>query len=100
MKGLFGAHGSLTFNDTQATLGAVGDPSAATGSTAYLFIYPLFVITACFHLANGFWTAGITWGLTIEHTGSEAPGGSALCRYLPSRRCGFLALIAVWTHAV
>ena len=27
---------------------------------------PLGILASCYHLANGFWTAAITWGLTIS----------------------------------
>jgi succinate dehydrogenase / fumarate reductase cytochrome b subunit len=29
-------------------------------------VYPLGILASCYHLANGFWTAAITWGLTIS----------------------------------
>jgi succinate dehydrogenase / fumarate reductase, cytochrome b subunit len=29
-------------------------------------LYPLGVLASCYHLANGFWTAAITWGLTVS----------------------------------
>lgn len=29
-------------------------------------VYPIGILASCFHWANGFWTAGITWGLTIS----------------------------------
>ena len=35
-------------------------------------VYPLGILASCYHLANGFWTAAITWGLTI----SAAPSGA------------------------
>jgi succinate dehydrogenase / fumarate reductase cytochrome b subunit len=29
-------------------------------------IYPIGILASCYHLANGFWTAAITWGLTVS----------------------------------
>lgn len=29
-------------------------------------VYPIGILASCFHLANGFWTAAITWGLTVS----------------------------------
>lgn len=31
-----------------------------------LLVYPLGILAAAFHTANGFWTGAITWGLTIS----------------------------------
>ena len=30
------------------------------------FVYPIGILASCYHLANGFWTAAITWGLTVS----------------------------------
>lgn len=35
-------------------------------SPIYLGVYTLFVLAACFHAANGFWTFLITWGLVLK----------------------------------
>ena len=29
-------------------------------------VYPIGILASCYHLANGFWTAAITWGLTVS----------------------------------
>ena len=29
-------------------------------------VYPIGVLASCYHTANGFWAAGITWGLTVS----------------------------------
>lgn len=29
-------------------------------------VYPVGILASCYHLANGFWTAAITWGLTVS----------------------------------
>jgi succinate dehydrogenase / fumarate reductase cytochrome b subunit len=62
MKGLFGS--SLTFDPTKATQTVVNHLHAAWW-IGYV-VYPLGILAATYHLANGFWTAAITWGLTIS----------------------------------
>lgn len=51
------------------------DWTRATGSVQRHFlqtwwvtwiIYPIGLLSACFHLANGFWAAAITWGVTVS----------------------------------
>jgi succinate dehydrogenase / fumarate reductase cytochrome b subunit len=37
-------------------------------------VYPLGIIASCYHLANGFWTAAITWGLTISEAAQRRWG--------------------------
>jgi succinate dehydrogenase / fumarate reductase cytochrome b subunit len=38
------------------------------------FVYPLGITASCYHLANGFWTAAITWGLTISKSAQQRWG--------------------------
>ena len=74
MKGAFG--GTLGQTLTFVPVDAPATPySEATQSTVNHFnaawwigylIYPLGILAATFHTANGFWTAGVTWGLTIS----------------------------------
>ena len=33
---------------------------------AHAVVYPVGILSSCYHLANGFWTMAITWGLTIS----------------------------------
>jgi succinate dehydrogenase / fumarate reductase cytochrome b subunit len=85
------------------------DPEAATHSAAahihsswlvWLVIYPIGILASCYHLANGFWTAGITWGLTVSN-GAQRRWGYACCGlFFLTLICGFLALIALVRHAV
>lgn len=84
------------------------DPDAATNSAAMHFqhawvgywVYPIGIIASCYHLANGFWTAAITWGLTISK-GSQRRWG-IVCGgiFVVTLVCGFLALIALMKHDV
>src|SRR5262249_19698801 len=38
------------------------------------FVYPIGILASCYHLANGFWTAAITWGLTISQSSQRRWG--------------------------
>ena len=60
--GLFGTN--LSFDHTQALPTIVRHMH--TGWWVVWIVYPLGILASCFHLANGFWTAAITWGLTIS----------------------------------
>jgi succinate dehydrogenase / fumarate reductase cytochrome b subunit len=37
-------------------------------------VYPLGILASCYHLANGFWAAAITWGLTISEAAQRRWG--------------------------
>jgi succinate dehydrogenase / fumarate reductase, cytochrome b subunit len=72
-KGLLGPAHPLTFK-----------PLAASESTlqhlqyawwVWMVIYPLGVLSAAFHTANGFYAAGITWGLTVSRASQNRWGG-------------------------
>ena len=79
------------------------DPHQATVSTArhlnvhwtvaYL-LYPLGVLASTFHLANGFWTAAITWGLTISKEAQRRWGVVCVFIFLLTFGCGMLAWVA------
>ena len=47
-------------------------------------IYPMGILASCYHLANGFWTAAITWGLTVS-SGPSGGGASYAGSSSPSR---------------
>ena len=92
MKGLFGS--GLRFEPA----------TYATESAAYHFqqhwsipwiIYPIGVLASCYHLANGFWTAGITWGLTVSAEAQKRWGYVCAGLFLLTFICGMLALIAI-----
>ena len=60
---------SLAFNSRDVT-GA--RPSAISGHWFVgWFIYPVGIMAACYHLANGFWTAAISWGVTVSTGATE-----------------------------
>ena len=88
--GLFGAN--LTF-----------DPHAATRTVAihmdqYWWItwllYPVGILASCYHLANGFWTAAITWGLTISAGAQRRWGYACAGLFALTTVLGFVALFA------
>ena len=77
------------------------DPEHATGSTARhinsnflvaFVIYPLGILASCYHTANGFWTAAITWGLTTSSTAQRRWGYVCGAIGLAMLACGLLAL--------
>jgi succinate dehydrogenase / fumarate reductase cytochrome b subunit len=95
MKGLLGDafHGALKF-----------DPAAATESTRNHFnaawwvwgiIYPVGILASCYHLANGFWTAAITWGLTVSNTAIRRWGMVCTGIFCFTFACGMTALVSL-----
>ena len=52
-------------------------------------IYPLGIVASCYHLANGFWTAAITWGVTISKGASAVLACTGL--FAVMLICGFVA---------
>jgi len=60
--GLF--HANLSFEPHRALPTVVRHMHFAWWIT--WIVYPIGILASCFHLANGFWTAAITWGLTIS----------------------------------
>ena len=90
MKGLFGS--ALTFDPTKATQTTVNHMHAHWW-VGYV-VYPIGIIAATFHLANGFYTAAITWGLTIS-AGAQRRWGFACCGiFLLVSIFGLVALFA------
>ena len=78
-------------------------PHQATASTARhiqshwlvaYFIYPLGILAATFHLANGFWTAAIAWGLTISEAAQRRWGYVCVGLFFFTTICGMAALFA------
>jgi len=91
MKGLLGSR--LAFS-----------PAYATQSAAYHMqrswvipwvIYPIGILASCYHLANGFWTAAITWGLTISAASQKRWGYVCAGLFALTFACGLTALYAL-----
>jgi succinate dehydrogenase / fumarate reductase cytochrome b subunit len=94
MKGFF-TH-NLTFDPAHATLTA--ERSIDASWFLVYVVYPLGVLAGCFHLANGFWTAGITWGLTVSKMAQKRWGVVCAGIFGFTLLCGFLALAACIAH--
>ncbi len=58
------------------------------------FIYPVGILAGCFHLANGFWTAGISWGLTVSAGAQRRWGLLCLGLFVVAMVLGMTALLA------
>lgn len=56
-------------------------------------VYPLGILASCFHLANGFWTAAITWGLTISAASQKRWGFVCAGLFVVTFAAGMIALI-------
>ena len=57
-------------------------------------IYPLGILASCYHLANGFWTAAITWGLTVSAGSQRRWGYVCTAIFVATLGLGLTALIA------
>jgi succinate dehydrogenase / fumarate reductase cytochrome b subunit len=57
-------------------------------------IYPLGILASCYHLANGFWTAAITWGLTISAAAQRRWGFVCIALFVLTFAAGMIALAA------
>lgn len=57
-------------------------------------IYPIGIVASCYHLANGFWAAAITWGVTISAGAQRRFGYVCGGLFVLTMVLGFTALIA------
>lgn len=80
----------LTFLPENATQSAINHMH----SSAFVgwVIYPVGILASTFHLANGFWTGAITWGLTISKQAQQRFGYLCAGLFVLMTICGFLAL--------
>ena len=92
MKGVFGTN--LQFVPEKYALESVKWHFQQHWSVLYL-IYPIGVLASCYHLANGFWAAAITWGLTITEKAQRRWGFVCFGLFLLTLGCGLLALYGV-----
>ena len=88
MKGALGS--TLAFDEHHATSSAARH-IRTHWSVGYV-IYPLGILASCFHLANGFWTAAITWGLTISKGAQRRFGFVCFGIFLITLFAGLLSL--------
>jgi succinate dehydrogenase / fumarate reductase cytochrome b subunit len=92
MKGLLGT--TLKFEPVnQATTSAARHFNSAWW--IWGLVYPIGILASCFHLANGFWTAGITWGLTVSAKAIRRWGMVCTLLFLITFGCGMTALVAL-----
>lgn len=62
-------------------------------SPLYVGLYTIFVLAACFHAFNGFWTFLITWGVVIK---VSAQKGALRLAWGLMGLVAFLGLAAIW----
>lgn len=96
MKGLFGGEvgRALTFVPVDyATQSTARHMHAAWW--VYGIVYPLGIVASCYHTANGFWTAGISWGLTISAKAQRRWGLACVGLFAFMMGAGFTAFIAL-----
>lgn len=92
MKGAFGGElgAALTFVPAQATQTTINHMHAAWW--VGWVVYPIGILTATFHLANGFWTAGVTWGVTITASSQRLWAYACVGLFLFTFACGMISL--------
>lgn len=88
--GLLGVKLSFDPHKAMATIGTHMDQ----GAWIVWIVYPLGILASCFHLANGFWTAAITWGLTISKGSQRRWGYVCAGLFFVTFVAGMIALIA------
>ena len=87
--GLFGTNLSFEPHTALGTVGRHFDH----GLLVWI-IYPIGIFASCYHLANGFWTAAITWGLTISNSAIRRWGYVCVGIFAVIFIAGMIALIA------
>ena len=95
MKGLFG--GTLGTHLTFVPKGYAAESTVNHMQAAWWVgwvVYPLGILAATFHLANGFWTAAVTWGLTIGAKRQKLWGYACVGLFLFTFGCGMGTLLA------
>jgi succinate dehydrogenase / fumarate reductase cytochrome b subunit len=63
-------------------------------------VYPIGILASCFHLANGFWAAAITWGLTVSAGAQRRWGVVCLIVFIVTFGAGIAALMAAMAQTV
>jgi succinate dehydrogenase / fumarate reductase cytochrome b subunit len=95
MKGFLGER--LEFHPLTDPAPSVSRHFHAHWTIAYL-IYPIGILASCYHLANGFWAAAITWGLTISAAAQRRWGFVCAGIFAFTLLCGLLAWFAAVRH--
>lgn len=71
-----------------------------TAAAAMWIVYILGIVCSAYHTANGFWTAGVSWGLTVSAGAQRRWGWVCLVLGVGLLVAGMVALIAAGTQAV
>ena len=110
MKGAFGESANQAMRHLAPAQQTVGDKLTfvpvdyATQSTArhmnaawwvYGIVYPLGILASCYHTANGFWTAGISWGLTVSAEAMRRWGFACVGIFAFTLACGGTAFVSL-----
>ncbi len=96
MKGVFGGDvgRALTFAPVKyATESTARHMNAAWW--VYGIVYPVGILASCYHTANGFWTAGISWGLTVSKRSMRQWGFACIGIFFFMLACGGTAYAAL-----
>lgn len=91
MKGVFGS--ALVFDPERATTSIIHH-MRVNWFVAWV-VYPLGILASSYHLANGFWTAAITWGLTISQASQRRWGFICAGLFVLTFLSGMAAVFAV-----
>ena len=89
--GLFGT--GLAFDPHRRALQTVALHMEVSPLITWM-LYPLGILASCFHLANGFWTAAITWGVTVSRGAQRRWGYACAGLFVIVFVAGIMALIA------
>ena len=89
--GLFGSR--LTFDPHRGALRTVAQHMDVSFLITWV-LYPVGILASCYHLANGFWTAAITWGLTISAGAQKRWGYACAGLFALTFIAGLIALVA------
>jgi len=88
----YGAFGTGLAFEPQQAMRSIVRHMAANRFVAWV-VYPLGILAACFHAANGIWAAGITWGLTTSAGAQRRWGIIAAAIFALLLAAGMTALI-------
>ena len=92
MKGFLGAGLAFRYENGEAAR-STAQHINAHWALAWV-VYPIGILASCYHLANGFWTAAITWGLTISAGAQRRWGIVCAGLFVLTFGCGMLAWYA------
>lgn len=89
----YGAFGSRLAFEPGRAMASIVRHMTASPLVAWV-VYPVGILAACFHAANGIWTAGITWGLTTSADAQRRWGIFATAVFAALFAAGMTALVA------